>query len=374
VGEKAVEGVIEERKKSGPFNGIYDFCERIDTRAVQRSTIESLIKCGAFSSISPKRAPLLAVYERAFEMGQQAQNDKRSGQMSIFGSPQSAPLATSRTTDSLPNIDELPSQELLKFEKELLGFYITSHPLTEHQATLERYSTATTREAMTMSEGVEVMIGGMITRLKKVITKNGRSAGMPMGIITMEDLEGQIDGTMFAETFAEITGRYPDAVANESIVFVRGKIDRKRETPSLLINEVLPINDALPKLTTDVVLKLDSARHNLEQLRQIKPALQAHKGNLSLYLQTESVDGKKVTFKLPKDLSVRPTKALVEEIDGMLGSGTVQLVGAGTRRMKRLQQQALFKEVEQASTDASARPSDEQIAQQLDEQEMLQET
>jgi DNA polymerase-3 subunit alpha len=220
------------------------------------------------------------------------------------------------------------------------------------------------------------MIGGMITRLKKVITKNGRSAGMPMGIITMEDLEGQIDGTMFAETFAEITGKYPDAVANEAIVFVRGKIDRKRETPSLLINEIMPIAEALPKLTTDVVLKLDAARHNLETLRQIKPALQSHKGNLSLYLQTESLDGKKVTFKLPKDLSVRPTKALVDTIDTLLGSGTVQLVGAGTRRMRRLQQQALFKETEQSGAsengDTSAKPGDEQLADEMD-QEMLQE-
>src|SRR5581483_7750658 len=110
-------------------------------------------------------------------------------------------------------------------------------------------STASTREAVNCSEGTEVTVGGMISRLKKVITKNGRSAGMPMAIITLEDLDGQIDGTMFAETYAEICQKYPTAVALESIVFVRGRIDRKRETPSLLINEVIPIADALPRLT-----------------------------------------------------------------------------------------------------------------------------
>jgi DNA polymerase-3 subunit alpha len=371
VGEKAVEGIIDDRKKKGPFGSIYDFCERVDTRTVQRSTIESLIKCGAFSSISPKRAPLLNVFERAFEMGQQSQNDKRSGQLSIFGAPESG-AATSRGPDILPNIDELPSQELLKFEKELLGFYITSHPLTEHQSDLDRYSTATTREAMQMSEGVEVTIGGMISRLKKVVTKNGRSAGMPMAIITLEDLDGQIDGTMFAETYADIIKRYPDSVDVEKILFVRGKIDKKRETPSLLINDVIPIDDARPKLTTDVVLKLDSTRHDADKLRQLKPLLAQHKGNLSLYIQSESADGKKVTMKLPKDLSVRPTRALVEELDAMLGSGSVQLVGAGTRRIKRLQQQALFKETEAAATE-STQPTDEQVAQQMDEEEILQE-
>src|SRR5206468_9119258 len=190
--------------------------------------------------------PLIHILERAFEVGQQSQDDKRMGQMNIFGMETSTPLAASRA-DALPDIAELHSADLLKFEKELLGFYITSHPLTEHQSALEHYSTASTKEAMTCSEGVEVTIGGMISRVKKVITRNGRSAGMPMAIITLEDLEGQIDGTMFAETFAEISQKYPDAVAAESIVFVRGKVDRKRETPSLLVNELVPISESVSR-------------------------------------------------------------------------------------------------------------------------------
>ncbi len=372
VGEKAVEAIITERKKAGAFKGIYDFSERVDTHAVQRSTIEALIKCGAFSSISPKRAPLLQVFESAFEAGQRLQDDKRSGQMSIFGAPEASTIST-RGSDSLPNIDELPSQDLLKFEKDLLGFYITSHPLTEHQTALERYSTATTREALTMSAEVEVTIGGMISRVKKVITRNGRSAGMPMAIITMEDLEGQIDGTMFAETYADIVKKYPAAVEVEQIVFVRGKIDRKRETPSLMINEVLPIADAMPRLTTTVLLKLDGTRHNAEHLKQIKPRLASHKGNLPLFVQTETGEGQKVILKLPKDLNVRPTPALIDDLDQLLGAGTVQLYGDGQRRMKRLQQQALFKESEQPVAEPTTQASDEQASQQMDEEEMLQE-
>ena len=106
---------------------------------------------------------------------------------------------------ALPDIEEIDNAELLKFEKELLGFYITSHPLTEQQTAIERYTTASTKEAMLLTEGTEVTIGGMISRVKKVVTKNGRVAGMQMAIITLEDLDGQIDGTMFAETFAEVS-------------------------------------------------------------------------------------------------------------------------------------------------------------------------
>src|SRR5207253_813641 len=97
------------------------------------------------------------------------------------------------------------------------------------------------------------------------------------------DLDGQIDGTIFAETYADICQKYPEAVAVESIVFVRGKIDRKRETPSILINDVLPIDQAIPKLTTAASLRLDRVRHNSEMLKQAKTLLGKHKGNLPVF-------------------------------------------------------------------------------------------
>src|SRR5262249_1413520 len=165
VGEKAVEAVIENRHAKGEFSSLYDFCERVDLRQVTRSTIEALVKCGAFSSVSSKRAPLLEVLERAVEMGQQHQHDKRSGQMNMFGGGAAAETTQSAAQvmgDTLPNVPELPSADLLKFEKELLGFYITSHPLTEHQNLMERYTTYSTRESMNCAEGAEVMIGGML--------------------------------------------------------------------------------------------------------------------------------------------------------------------------------------------------------------------
>src|SRR5205807_7626078 len=179
---------------------------------------------------------LLAILDRAVEMGQQAQQDKRAGQLNMFSSP-AAQSAARPLADALPDVDELPDAELLKFEKELLGFYITSHPLTDHQAALEHYSTASTKEALGCSEGTELIIGGMINRVKKSVTKNGRSAGMTLAMITMEDLEGQIDAVLFAETFAEINKRYPDAVSAERIVYLKGRVDRRRETQTNIVTE-----------------------------------------------------------------------------------------------------------------------------------------
>ncbi|MGH7179492.1 MAG: OB-fold nucleic acid binding domain-containing protein, partial [Tepidisphaeraceae bacterium] len=305
VGEKAVEAIVTERASRGPFTSLYDFCERVDLRAVQASTIEALIKCGAFAGLGANRAQLLQVFQAAVAMGQQTQQDIRAGQLSMFGA---ATGETTRTSAApLPDVPEFASGELLKFEKELLGFYVTSHPLTEHHALLERYATAATKQTLGMPENTEVTVGGMVTRVKRTVAKTGRSAGQPMAMITLEDLEGQIEGVLFADTYADVLKRFPDALALESIVFVRGKIDRRRETPCVVVNDVVPLEQSPQKLTTAVALKLDRVRHDAAAIDRIAPLLARHKGNVDLFAQVETVDAKKVVIKIRRELSVRPT-------------------------------------------------------------------
>ena len=118
--------------------------------------------------------------------------------------------------------------------------------------TNERYITANMREAMNISEGTEVMLGGMLTRCDRKVAKSGRSAGQPWAILGIEDQEGKIEGMCYAETYADTMKRYPDALQKDSIVFIRGKVDRKREIPCLIVNEVLPLAEASAKLTTAV--------------------------------------------------------------------------------------------------------------------------
>ncbi|MDB5357608.1 MAG: dnaE [Phycisphaerales bacterium] len=350
VGEKAVEAVIAERAAKGAFASLYDFTERVDQRQVTRATIEALVKCGAFSSVGARRSQLLLVLERAIEMGQQSQQDKRAGQLNMFGAAVTSGLSASRmAADTLPDVEELPDAELLKFEKELLGFYITSHPLTEHQAKLEHYSTASSKEAATISEGTEVTIGGMISRVKKSVTKNGRSAGMTMAMITLEDLEGQIDAVLFAETLAEVQKRYPDGVGLEKIVFLKGKVDRRRETPSIVVNDLIPVEDSIGRLTTMVAIKLDPLRHSDEAVAQLEQALTRHKGNAEVYIQVTTGRDQKVTMRLDRDRFIRPTAQFVDDLDLLLGPGSVQLCGQGTRRRRKAAQQQLFKEEEAAA-------------------------
>jgi DNA polymerase-3 subunit alpha len=344
VGDKAVETISAERQNRGDFVSLWDFCERIDLRQVTRATIEALVKCGAFSSTGGSRAQLLTVLERAVEMGQQSQQDKRAGQLSMFAPAADAGPISSGVTHALPNLPELADAELLKFEKELLGFYITSHPLTEHQSTIEHLATATTREVAGLREGTEAVIGGMICRVKKSITKNGRSAGQPMAMITLEDLDGQMDGVVFAENLAEIAGRYPNLVSNESIVFVRGKIDKRRETPSIVVSEMYPIDLAAGRLCTSVLLKLEPPRHGPDVVARIMSALGRHKGPTQVYAQV-SLPDKRAILRLDRERSVRVRPELQADLVEILGDGQVDFCGEGTKRRKLVaSQRQLFAE------------------------------
>jgi DNA polymerase-3 subunit alpha len=368
VGSKAVEAIIAQRQEKGPFASLFDVCERVDLRQVTRSTLDALVRCGACASLGNNRAAVLSVLDRAVEMGQQTQNDRRNGQLNMFAAA-SGKSTPAMGAAALPNVEEFQKAELLKMEKELLGFYITSHPLTDVQVMLERYGTATTKEAMEMNEGVEVMVGGMISRVKKTVTKNGRSAGQQMAIITLEDLEGQIDGTLFAETFASVNARYPEAVAAESIVFVKGKVDKKRQTPSLLVNEVIPLSDAIGRLSTALVLKLDRTQHDAEMISQLGPVMKKNRGNLPVFVQVPFNGSGTVTVKLGHEWLVKAADGLRQEMDRLLGNGAVHFVGAGAKkaRLRREKQESLFKE-EAIAPVASEGPAStvEQVAAEMD--------
>ncbi len=343
VGEKAVESIIQERDKAGEFGNIYDFCERIDTRAVQKSTVDALIRCGAFASTKAHRSQLLNVLEPAYEAGQRQQDDKRSGQIALFGAPDPQSSAP-RAQASLPNVDEFEPAELLKMEKELLGFYITSHPLAQQQRWVDKFTTATTREAMNCAEGTEVTIGGMLSSVKTKVAKTGRSAGQRWAILEIEDLDGKIEGMLFSEGFASISAANPDLLKAESICFVKAKVDRKRENPCLIINDVISVKDAIGKLTTAVLLKFDATQHTPDILSSVKPLIGQFKGNTEVYAQLMDHESRKVTLKLSNEYRLRPGADMIENLEQVLGSGNVDVMGEGLKRMRRIEQQRLFRE------------------------------
>ncbi len=361
VGTKAVEAIIAEREKNGPFTSIYDFCERVDLRTVNRATLEALIKCGAFDSTGGHRAQLMAALDRAIEMGQQAQADKRSGQMNMFAalteSAGNSPLP--KVEHPLPDVPPFSNADMLKHEKDVLGFYITSHPLTEHQSLIEHFSTDSTRDAMNRSEGTDVTIGGMLSQVRTRIAKSGRSAGQKWAIINLEDLEGSIEGMVFADKYAELVERDPALVSPESIVFVKGKIDRKRETPCLVVNDIISMSEAVQRLATALLIKLDPSKHTPAVLAQVRDILKASHGNTPVYVEMPVNGSQQVMIRLDTELFIKPSTTLRQDLEMILGNGCAVLTGAGTKRLRRAEQQKLFRETQEdtADTTAASEPS-----------------
>ncbi|MFN4243985.1 MAG: DNA polymerase III subunit alpha [Tepidisphaerales bacterium] len=334
IGEKLVEEILRARRGGGPFTSLHDFCERCDTRIVQKSSIELLIRCGAFGSLKAPRAALLAGLDAAFEAGQRAQEDRRAGQLSMFGGGESGAGRTAVVASPLPDVPEFPPGELLRFEKELLGFYITSHPLTDHLPKVEALASHTTRQAMAAPEGTEVVLGAMVSAVRARIAKSGKNQGQKWAIVEFEDFDGKIEGMCFAETYAAVTERYPDLLKPDRIVFVRGKVDRKRETPSLLVSEVLPVDEAVGKLATAVGVHLSTARHGPDTVAAVREVVRRHPGRREWFVLVD-VGGKTATLRVNGEHGVRITQALLDDFEALLGRGAVRLKGAFGGRSRR---------------------------------------
>ncbi|MBN1343503.1 MAG: hypothetical protein JXQ73_12520, partial [Phycisphaerae bacterium] len=217
-------------------------------------------------------------------------------------------------------------------EKEALGFYVTSHPLTQHAEILDRYATADAADLgrPEFADGTEVILGGIITKMRTVITKNGRKPGAKMGIVTIEDLSGSIEIVFFPSTLEE----YRAMIAADRVAFFRGEVDRRREEPSLRVSEVIPIEDAADRLSQWAMIRLRCVGIEERLLQQLQAACTKHPGPTPLYLHLTKADGIQVSIRSKVPPCVKPDEAFVREIGELLGQGHV-VIGGLPRRVPR---------------------------------------
>lgn len=340
VGEKAMRAIIDVREKDGPFKSLYDFCERVPLGTVNKATIEALIKCGAFDELHgiEHRAAMVAAMEGAIQAGQRAAADRDSGQMNFFGglvgdagvsiSAAAAPEPT------LPKVEPWSKQELLKHEKSVLGFYVSSHPMDEHADALRRYSSCTIADVARLRADTQVILGGMLTRVRPTFT---RASGKKMAHLTLEDKTGPIDAVVFPKTYDVVA----PLLEVDHIVFLQGKVDRKRETPQLLVDEVIPIERAAEVLTRTVKITLrdpgipgkeQGFNGELAQLREVL-RMAANRGQARAEVLIElHQQNKVVTLKLPSSMRVCIDEHLTHGILATLnrhgaGRATCELLG-----------------------------------------------
>ena len=323
IGQKAVGALVEERRNHGPYRNLFNFCERVDLTAVNRATIEALICAGAFDRTGGIRKAMVDALDRALNFGQQAQRDRRAGQMGLFGGGDSEDEAHDAPALQLPS-DEWDEAEMLAREKAVLGLYMTKHPLTSHEKLLQAGATAATTDLVNLQDGTDVTLGGMVTHLRTVTAKGGRNSGKALGIVTLEDLKGKVEAILFSDKLTE----YRAVVVPDAILFLRGKVDRRREEPSLRVEQVIPHTEAAEALAQSLLLEVSEEK----QLAELSPLLRRHPGNTLVYLNVRTADGLVVQIECNRALRVACNARLLGSLTGLLGRGAVTILGP-TRRL-----------------------------------------
>lgn len=318
-GGSAAEAIQSEREKSGEFKDLFDFCERVDPSACNRAAIETLIKAGAFDGMQAHRSQWMTVLDRALQAGAAALSDRRSGQKSLFFGGEEE---TEEVTIPLPDQDEWEEREKLLNEREVLGFYLTSHPLKQHEETLAPHCTTTTGNLAGLSDRAEVTLGGMVSSIKLAHTRNPKP-GKPSKYANfdLEDMDGNIRCIMWPEQFAQ----YEEALVADAIVVARGAIDRRGggDEANLIINELVPFDQLDARFTGEVVISVSESQHADRGLHQLKEILRGYPGKCPLTLSLLLEDGCRV--QLASQIGVEVTTELKNRVKDLLGDNSLQL-------------------------------------------------
>jgi DNA polymerase-3 subunit alpha len=318
IGEKAVEQIIAAREKVGRFQSLFHFCENVDLRAANKQVIEALIKAGACDKLGGSRAQMLAGMEKAMQIGTTLQADKQNGQMSFFG--RTSDTDYSQDYERLPNVTPWPEPQMLAYEKEVLGFYVTSNPLSHHAETINLYSTLDTSQLANYTQDKQIVIGGVISKIRYHITQKGRNAGSKMAVFTLEDLQGQVEVVMFSD----VLNKFAELLLKDTIVFVKGKLDYRREKPNIIAVELITLDQVREKLAAKVKIRLNAKDITKEKVAAIKSICQHHRGQSPVYVAVRTDKGR-VYATADRELSVNPDLEFCRKMRQLIGEENFQL-------------------------------------------------
>ncbi len=331
VGEKAVQAIIDARQdKQGmhrAFTSLYDFCERVDLRCVNKSVLESLIKCGAFDSLHPIRAAAFAAVEHSVSTGGSAQEARRAGQENLFGGGGTASGAAPAEY-KLPAVTEWSQSEKMSQEKAVLGFYVTSHPLRTVDNILPHFTTLDSQSLLAAADKKEGIIGGLISKVDVRIARSGQSAGQKWATLVVEDLRGTMKVLVYGNEYQ----RFASLIQAEAIVFIRGRVNRSREEPSFQAGDFFSPPQVMEKLAHDLVLTGPAAALDEAAVDKLSGLLHKHPGQrvgvrLKLVDQT-STPPMRVLVDLRQKVNL--TASVLQELQDSFPQFRIQCTGPGS--------------------------------------------
>jgi DNA polymerase-3 subunit alpha len=312
VGEVAVESILKARQEGGRFQSLADMCERVDGRSVNRKILEALIKCGACDCLGQTRATLFAQIDRTLARAASIIADRQRGQSSLFDVLEDRSPQMPESVTSLP---EWPEHELLAHEKELLGFYVTGHPLTPYAPILEKYTLATTATLAQLPARSLTRIGGLVAAVQNGVSKK---SGKPYSMVSLEDLEGSVQVLCFNENY----DKYRELLTPGKAILVIGEVNTGDEKPKIFPQEIMPLEDAPRRFTKQVHLRLHTVHLKPESLESVRALIEAHAGNCPLFLCLVRPSGQVVFVETHEKFFVRPSLDLQKAADDLFGEET----------------------------------------------------
>ncbi len=316
VGGAAVDTIVAERKAKGPFKSFMDFCLRVNTREVNKRCIESLIKSGAFDWTGLNRARMFNGMEFALQRGESTRADREQGQTSIFdllddggGSQENA------GDDELPECDPWPVSEMLAYEKDLLGFYISGHPLEEFEWEIQTYGITKLEELQDLEEGTQVRMGGLITEWRRFFTKSETE----MATFRMEGLTGSVPAVMFQEAVQS----YGRSLADNIPVMAAGECRARDGAKQITINEIVPLSNVATWYAEKASIHIPESQVTPERMHSLREVCKRHTGHIPVVLCVMFDDGKRVFLSSDAAFHVTPTHKFVLDVEHLLGEGCV---------------------------------------------------
>jgi len=317
VGTKALETIISNRDKSNKISNIFDFCGSVELRTVNRKVLESLIKAGAMDSLDGTRAANYAAIDSALKYGQQIQSDKNKDQVDMFGVAGPNESVVIKIPE-LPYMDDWDEQDVLEKEKEVVGLYLSGHPLLKHAEDLEEFSTFDFTETVNTKKVKKVRIGGIITGLRRHLDRTGKT----MGFFSLECLGGQAEILAFKDTFA----RYEEYIKDGTIVFISGKpTDPSNFTDlKLIADEIIPLSQGRSQFSKKLNIRITDPSITSDKIDNIYELAKKYKGQSRLVFHIRNGDNRyKKIFA--HNIKVSSKKQFLHELREIFGKENIWL-------------------------------------------------